>query len=197
MPENVTANLRTILYQEMARDDNNFVIVFTANENAPNEVLDSPLLGEVKLVVPPPDREARRRLVRYFLRRIAGDRWSRLLEAASKRVGADRAEELLYTMYADAFVPATVGLTSGEIYRVMRSVLLPAFNRSELPDVSKEIEAVAKRDYAARQARLKTLLKRAVSPGMIDVAEDIKRVIDEVSRAAIEMSKIMEKYKDY
>jgi len=202
--ESVTPNLRTVLFQEMARDDNNFIVVFTSYEDAAPELFDSPLIGEVKLAVPPPNSAARRALARMFLPEIAGDRWGRLLEIARRQYGLasdSAAEEALYARYADPFVEPSAGMTSGELYRSMRRVLIPALNAAlregRLVPVDDQAIALSKRDYAARQARLKMLRAKAILLGQEDIADAIMEVEREVRRRAIERSKEMEKYKEY
>jgi hypothetical protein len=201
--ENVTANLRTLLYQEMAREDNNFVIVFTSNEDASPELFDSPLLGETKLVIPPPTKEERKKLARMFLREIFSDNWETMIKIASEQYGVDeeKAETTLYNMYADPFAGAGVGLTSGELYRIMKRILIPTLPRilekKRLVDISNDIILLTKRDYTARQAKLKTLKERAVLLGHITIADSILNVEEEVRSKAIEVAKIMEKYKEY
>jgi len=199
--EGVTSNLRSILFQEMARDDNNFIIVFTSYEDAQPEVFDSPLIGETKLVVPPPDKEERRALARAFLPEIAGEDWDRLLGVLRERmrVPEAKAAEVAYTMYADPIAGAATGMTSGELYRAMRRILIPAIKRTletgTPADITDDVIRLTKRDYTTRQAKLGELLQRAVLLGHVDIADAILRVREEVRAKAIQVSKILEKYK--
>ena len=190
--ESVTPNLRSILFQEMAREDNNFVIVFTTNEEAPSMIFDSPLLGEVKLVIPLPTRDMRRELARQFLKEIAGDEWPTLLELSKKIIGGDdeEAEKILYSTYADVFVDRTIGYTPGEIYRTMRIILKPALQemmkKQRIVDITNEAIKFTRRDVSARQAKIKTLIDRAIKLGWFSIAEELEKVYDELTKYALE-----------
>lgn len=200
---NVTNNLKTVLYQQMARDDNNFVIVFTSNEDASPELFDSPLLGETKLVIPPPTKEERKKLVRMFLEEIAGEYWDKVRKIVSNEYGVpeNKVDGVLYNMYADPFAGAGIGLTSGELYRMMRRILLPTIHRmvktGKPVDISGDIMLMGKRDYTSRQAKLRTLKERAILLGHINIADTILEIEKEVRIKAIEVAKIMDKYREY
>jgi len=201
--ENVTANLRSILFQQMARDDNNFIIVFTSNENCSPELFDSPLIGETKIVIPPPNKNERRKLTRMFLREIYGEHWNKLIEIAKNqyKVSDSDAENVLFSFYADPFSASGVGLTSGEIYRSMDRILLPTLTtiikEGKLAAITDDIMLLSRRDYTARLAKLKTLKQKAILLGNTAIADSIMEVEKEVSIRAVEIQKIMEKYKDY
>jgi len=201
--ESVTPNLRTVLYQEMARDDNNFVAVFTSNEDAAPELFASPLIGEVKLVVPPPGPDERRELARMFLLEILGSQWDKLVEVAKRQydVEDERAESLIFNLYANSFAGACVGMTSGELYRTMRKTLVPAVDEmlrtGKLVPIDEDIIDLSRRDYTAIHARLKTLKAKAISLGLMDVADAMKKVESEVIKKAMETSEKMSKYKEY
>jgi len=189
--EGVTSNLRNILFQEMSREDNNFVIVFTVAEDSPGAVLDSPLLGETKLVIPVPNKEERKKLTRMFLDEIMDMARVRdfMLELASKR-NKDYPEEVLYRMYADIFVELTAGFTPGEIYQVMQVVLIPAFvtmqEKKRLIGIEEDVIMLTKRDFNARLAKLRKLRKIARSIGMDFAVDTIKLVEEEVNNLAME-----------
>lgn len=200
---NVTTNLKTVLYQQMARDDNNFVIVFTSNENTSPELFDSPLLGETKLVIPPPTKEERKRLARMFLEEISGEYWSKVrrIVADTYNIPDNNVDNVLYNMYADPFAGAGIGLTSGELYRLMRRILLPTIHHmvetGKPIDLSEDIILLTRRDYTSRQAKLKTLKEKAILLGHINIADTILEIEKEVRSKAIEIAKIMEKYREY
>lgn len=189
--EETSSNLRSILFQEMARDDNNFVVVFTFNEDVPGEALDSPLLGELKLVIPPPTREERRRLAKMFLWEIVEQ--FKKLEPVIAKYGRDQFEK----MYAESFVNPTAGMTSGEIYQVMESVLIPAFTEmsesGKLIDITRNVLKVTRRDLAARRAKLRMINQLAISLGQIAIAQQVKQLYEEVM--TIDKREEAEKYK--
>lgn len=190
--EETSSNLRSILFQEMARDDNNFVAVFTFSEEAPGECLDSPLLGEVKFVVPLPTREDRRKLTRLFLWEIA-ERFPGLESVVSK-YGRDVFEK----MYAEPFVIPTAGLSSGEIYQVMEIVLIPVFaematSTDKLVDITRSVLKYTKRDLGARRAKIKMLNQLAISLGHFGVANTLRQVYEEVM--SIDKREEAEKYR--
>ncbi len=199
----VASNLRSVLYQEMQRDDNNFIIIFTSNTQAPPEILESPLIGEFKLVVPLPNMEERKSLARLFLRELVGDMWELLLETAKKQYDVDNktAEQYVYNIYADPFAGASAGMTSGELYRSMKRIIIPAVDeikrRGRLVDISDDIISLTRRDFTARQAELRNLKMRAIMLGYVDIADSILEVEKEVRSKAIEVAKLIEKYKDY
>lgn len=201
--ENVSSNLRTLLYQEMARDDNKFIIVFTSNEDTSPELFDSPLLGEVKLVVPVPSKEERKKLVRLFLKEIANNYWDIIHNMVKKQynIPDNKVDTAIYNLYADPFAGAGVGLTSGELYKVMRMILIPTISNmikeKKIINISDDVLMLAKRDYTSRQAKIKTLKQRAILLGHINIADSIMKVEKEVRAKAIEISKTMEKYKEY
>jgi len=190
--ENVTANLRSILFQQMAREDNNFIIVFTTTEDAPAEVFDSPLIGEVKMVVPLPDKDERLRLTRIFLREIIGNDWNTVINIIKKLVrrnDEEEAEKILYHTYADIFVDPTIGYTPGEIYRVMKIILQPAITQMKkherLVDITSLVIKYTRRDLSARQAKIKQLADKAVSLGWLNIAERLEKLNDELTRVAM------------
>ena len=197
--ENVTPNLRNILYQEMAREDNNFIMVFTTTEDAPQEVFDSPIIGEVKIVVPLPDKEERQRFARMFLREIAGQNWPQLVSVVKKLTGRgdEEAEAVLYTTYADIFVDPTIGFTPGEIYQVMRIVMEPVIpeiiRRERLIDIGNMVTKYTKRDLSARQAKIKQLIDRAIALGWFDVAEHLEKLNNEITRVVMAIEKKRER----
>jgi len=190
--ESVTPNLRSILYQQMSREDNNFVMVFTVTEDAPEVVFDSPLLGEVKLVVPLPGEEERRRLTRMFLRELAGDSWDRLVAVAKKLIrrndDAD-AEGVLYSAYAEVFVGPTIGFAPGEIYQLMKLIVKPSIEytlrHERLANAVDLVLKYSKRDLAARQAKIRHLARKAASLGWMDVAQELERMEEEITRRVI------------
>jgi len=190
--ESVISNLRAILYQEMTRDDNNFIIVFTSNEDAPPKLFKSLLIGEVKLIIPPPNAKERRELARKFILEILGEHWDKLMEIAKRQhnVGNERAEESLFSLYADSFVEHTAGMTSGELYRSMRRVLIPTLDKilkeGKLVSIDDDVLSLSKRDYTARLAKLKTLKEKADSLRLIEVADIIVEVMKEVEKKARE-----------
>ena len=198
--EGVTDNLRTIFLQEMARDDNNFIMVMTSSENAPSDVLDSPLLGEAKIVIPPPTAEERSIIVKRFLRMIWGRRWSDIVSAFAKRygLGKEDAEEAVYNTYALPYVRPTAGLTTGEIYRRMVADLLPIMDKvaeGKTVPISKLAEKAMLRDHSARLSKLKKLNETALKLGLADIAKTIKQVADEEMRLDIELRKTLEEYR--
>jgi len=185
--ESVTPNLRNVLLQEMSRDDNNFVIVFTTNEDAPQNVFDTPILGEVKLVVPLPVEEERKQLARIFLKEMAGDKWSTLVEITKKAIQRnddEDAENVLYAMYADSFADATVGFTPGEIYAVMRLVIVPAIQemiqKQQIIPVMNQIIKFTQRDIPARQAKVKKLIDHATAFGQYQIVDVLENVYNEL-----------------
>lgn len=194
---NVTANLRNILYQEMASEDNNFVVVFTTTEDAPAELFDSPIIGEVKLVVPPPNSEGRTRLIRMFLREILEPYWGRLAKIAGQITGSP--EDYLFNVYGKPFIGATAGYVPREIWSTMEAVLVPAaaesMKRGKIVPIGSDVSSVTLRDFAARLARLGTLREKAVSVGQVEVAKLILEVEEEVSRRARENISQLEKLK--
>ena len=198
--ENVTPNLRNVLFQELSRDDNNFVVVFTAVEDSPSAMFDSPLLGEVKFVIPPPNKEMRYELAKMFLREISGERWNTLLRIAARVVGGeDKAESYLYSIYAKPFADGAVGFTPREIYQVMRFVLLPAIKytveHERFAPIAGTLEKILLQDYSARLAKLRKLKERAISFGMEPIADFILKLEEEVGAKARETVRKMEKYR--
>lgn len=179
--EQVSSNLKSILFNELSREDNNFVMVFTLSEDSPGEALYSPLLGELKLVVPLPSRDERRALARKFLWEIVEEspHRDRIREIAS-RVGA----EVFERMYAEPFVQTTAGMTSGEIYQAMEVVLHPAFvemaETGKLVDVTRSVIRVTRRDLGAVRSKIRALNRVAVSLGLMSVAQSLKNVYTEV-----------------
>jgi len=190
--DSVTPSLRTVLINEMSKDDNNFIVVFTSSERTGGELLTTPVLGEIKLVLPVPDTEERRTLVRMFARELAGEKWGALIEVAMRRFGKSKedAEEALLGLYADTFVEPTIGMTPGEIYRVMRIILVPTYNyvlsTKRIQSITRYVHEYTKRDFASRQATLHKLAKHATSLGWLPIAEQIKRIIEEMTRLAVQ-----------
>jgi len=191
--ESVTPNLRSILFQEMSREDNNFIIVFTANEDAPTQVFDTPYLGELKLVLPLPDRNERQKLARMFLKEIAGNSWEKLIAATKKAIKKnddDEAEKVLYALYADSFVNPTTGFTPGELYAVMRLIIKPAIEQiiqtEQLVNVMDQILKYTRRDVSARQAKIRQLINRAESLGLYTVIDALQKIYDELMKVGME-----------
>jgi len=191
--ESVTPNLRSILFQEMSREDNNFIIVFTANEDAPTQVFDTPYLGELKAVIPLPDWKGRQMLARMFLREIMGSDWEKALAVTKKFIKRNddaEAENTLYAFYADTFVSPSVGFTPGELYMVMRLVLRPAiryiFQKEHLIPVVNQITKYTQRDLSARQAKIRQLIKRAEALGQYIVVDALQKIYDELMKVSME-----------
>jgi len=191
--ESVTPNLRSILFQEMSREDNNFIIVFTANEDAPTAVFDTPYIGELKIVLPLPDAAGRQRLARMFLREIAGNDWKKLVEATKRAINRYddvESEKVLYALYADSFVNPTVGFTPGELYAVMRLILKPAIQyiiqKGQLVNVVDQIIKYTRRDVSARQAKIRQLINRAESLGLYMVVDALQKIYDELMKLGME-----------
>lgn len=184
----VASNLRSILYNEMARDDNNFVMVFTADERAPAELMDSPLLGEVKLVIPLPNAGERVELARRFFSAIAGERRQKLVEIA-RSIAAKDPEDHIENLYVKSFAEPTAGFTAGELWQVMNLILTPIIKADieagRLFSVTNEIANYTKRDYAARLARIKMLSEKAKALGWDQVSEAIDEVYKELEKKSI------------
>lgn len=196
--DQVTGNLRSILFSEMARDDNNFIIIFTSTEDAPQQLFDSPILGEVKLVMPVPNKEERYKLAKIFFNELVGSNMEKLRRIVKEKYNTD-SDLVLESLYVKPFAESTTGFTPGELYITMRTVLLPTIIKSvekeKLFDVTRDVIQFTNRDYAARQAKLRTLMKRAVALGWTDIADSIIEVMNELKRIAMEREKEIEKYK--
>lgn len=196
--EQVSSNLKSILFQEMGRDDNNFIIVFTASEEASQEIMDSPLLGEVKMVMPLPTKPMRYRLARIFFSEISKPYIDKLTELAAKE-SITEAQKTLESLYVAPFVDTTAGFTPGEIYITMKTALVPALEESvktgSLQSVIDRVIMLTKRDHAARQAKISKLKDKALAIGMIDVADMLISVQEEVSKLAREGVKDIDKYR--
>jgi len=191
--ESVTPNLRSILFQEMSREDNNFIIVFTTNEDAPTTVFDTPYLGELKAVIPLPDKVGRQKLAKMFLREIIGSDWEKVLNVAKKAIKRNddaEAENVLYALYADSFVNSTVGFTPGELYSVMRLILRPTvryiLQKEQLVNVVDLLTKYTQRDLSARQAKVRQLIKRAEALGQYIVVDALQKIYDELMKASME-----------
>lgn len=191
--ESVSFNLRSILMAEMARNDNNFVAVFTASEGAPKRVLSSPILGELKLVMPVPTLQMRQKLARMFVREIIGDKWDKVVEAF-KAKGATDPKKAVYGLYADLIASATAGMTPGEIYRVAELVVIPSVARvletGDPGDVAKRVASYTARDVSARTAQLRQLAELAKSLGVKTVADNIDAVMREMTKMEHEEKKL-------
>ena len=204
--EEVQANLLNILTSEMARDDNNFVIVFTVRENATSEVLGNPLLGELKLVMPLPTLEERRLLARRFFEEIASllgpgtlDKLRELARSeAAPGVNID-ADASLEDTYVAPFVSVSVGMTPGELYRGMLRVLAPALEDSlsqgRLVPVADEAARLLGRNLSVRLGQVRDLVKRAVELGETDVADVLLEVYNELSKRSLTRQSEMSRYR--
>jgi len=190
--DSVTPSLRTVLINEMSRDDNNFIVVFTSSERVSGELLTTPVLGEIKLVLPVPNTEERRTLVRMFARELAGEKWDAVVKIAMRQFAKSKeeAEEAVLGLYADTFVEPTIGMTPGEIYRVMRIILVPTYKHvlstGRIQSITRYVHEFTKRDFASRQATLHKLAKHAASLGWLPIAEQIKEIIEEMTKLAVQ-----------
>jgi len=198
--DNVTDNLRRIFMSELSRDDNNFVMVMTASESARGDILDSPILGEYKLVIPPPTAEERASLARIFLREIWKPVWDEIVKTFMQKygIGREEAEEAVYNTYASPYVPVTAGLVPGEIYRVMMNDLLPVMERvarGRIVPIVDKVERVKLRDHSFRLAKLRQLNNIAIKLGYVDIAAQIKKVAEEEMKIDVEVRKTLEEYK--
>lgn len=197
--DQVSSNLRSLLFSEMAREDNNFIIVFTTTEDAPQQIFDSPLIGEIKLVMPIPNLEERKQLARIYFKEIAGSNIDKLRKIAKEKYRTTDPDRVLESLYIVPFAESTIGFTPGELYLIMKTVLLPTIRKSvsmgKLLDATRDIIQFTNRDYAARQAKIRMLKDRAVALGWNEIADSLLKVMDELKRVAMEREKEIEKYR--
>lgn len=195
--EGVTSNLRNILISEMTSPDMNYVVVFTSTHKVEPEILDTPIIGQVKVVIPPPTMKERRILAERFLRKIAGPRWDRIVEAAmrSKGFSREKAERYLVSTYGNPIADVAVGLTSGELYLTMKMILVPAFKRiletGRLVSIDREIQEFARLDYPTRQGKLAKLREIAGRLMYMEIVDDLKKIEEEVRKKAVEVKRII------
>jgi len=187
----VIENLRTILFDELSRDDNNYLLIFTADaKEGMDDILSSPLLGELKLVVPLPVEEERRVLAKRFFHEIAGADIDRLARIVGRRQRVADPKEFLDNYFATIYAEASTGLTVGELYRVMkftlRPILVQSMKRGELMAPDEIISQIKLRDYSMRMGKVNILIEIAKKLGRIEIARALVRVKKELEKVGAE-----------
>jgi hypothetical protein len=174
--EGVASNLRSILLTQLGRHDNDFVLVLSAGPDMPPDMLATPLLGDVKLVLAPPTREERRALAERFLRRLVRD-------AGAEHLVEEYGWETLASYLAHPVADTLAGATPGQLYRVMRVLVHPVVKRAASGG-RLEIPEVTPPPLGSTAAKLRDLENLARELGLRETVEKIERVLEELSEVS-------------
>jgi len=187
-----SSNMKNILLSEMARQDNNFIVVFTSGPRPSGEMLSLPVLGRIKLIVPPPNEKMREQLIDKFVERIynkhplkdiALKKIREISSVTKKMTHASIMKSIGKTLKTS--VKRFAGLYPGEIYDIIHSyitITLDAMITKKKLSPGIDPTMLINIDYTNRKLMLERLRDKARALGLHDIKNDIETVINEISQ---------------